>query len=156
MKRYLQGIFAIAFRLCEDADDANDITQEVCIKIMKSLKTFRKESEFKTWIYRIAYNETLYFLRSKKEPIDIADIEFSLGENDVYEWDTVSLEKSVHEAIDQLPPIDKTIILLYYFDDLKIREIADIIDMNENTIKTRISRAKVFLQPLLETLWKHL
>lgn len=85
MKRYLQGIFAIAFRLCEDADDANDITQEVCIKIMKSLKTFRKESEFKTWIYRIAYNETLYFLRSKKEPIDIADIEFSLGENDVYE-----------------------------------------------------------------------
>ena len=123
---------------------------------MKSIKSFRKESELKTWIYRIAYNETLYFLRSKKESINIEEIEFSLGQNDIYEWDVVLLEKSVHNAINQLHPINKTILLLYYFDDLKIKEIADIMNMNENTIKTRISRSKLFLQPLLETQWKHL
>ena len=52
---------------------------------MKSLKTFRKESQFKTWVYRIAYNEALYFLRSKNESIDIEDIEFTLGQYDAYE-----------------------------------------------------------------------
>ena len=75
LEKYLQGIFAICFRICQDTDDANDITQDVCMKIMKYLQGFKRESELKTWIYRIAYNESLHFLRSKKEYIDLENVE---------------------------------------------------------------------------------
>lgn len=123
---------------------------------MKHIGLFKKESELKTWIYRIAYNETLKFLQSKKEYIDLEIVEPYLGQVDSYDIDSRDAEVVVLSSIDRLPPIDKSIILFFYFDDLKIREIADIMQMNENTIKTRLSRAKLFLQPYLETLWKHL
>jgi RNA polymerase sigma-70 factor (ECF subfamily) len=78
LEKYLQGIFSICFRLCQDIDDANDITQDVCMKIMKYLKGFKRESELKTWIYRIAYNESLYFLKSKKEYVELENVELYL------------------------------------------------------------------------------
>lgn len=154
--RYLQGIFAICFRLCQDTDDANDITQDVCMKVMKHLSGFKRESEFKTWVYRIAYNESLWFLRTKKEYTDLEIVEPYLGECDTYDIDTKDAALLIRSTIDILSPIDKSIILFFYYDDLKIREIADIMEMNENTIKTRLARAKLFLQPYFETLWKHL
>ncbi len=123
---------------------------------MKYLPSFKRESELKTWIYRIAYNEWLQFLKSKKEFVELDIIEPYLGKNDTYDMDSRDAEVIVRKSIDTLPPLDKSIILFYYYDDLKIREIAEIMEMNENTIKTRLSRAKLFLQPLLETLWKHL
>ena len=151
----MQGIFNIVFRICEDSDDANDITQDVCMKIMKALKNFKWDSEYKTWIYRIAYNEALQFLRSKKESVELDVVEYSLWYHDTYAGDIVHMEEAVQRAIHALPPLDKSIILMFYYDDLKIREIASIMDMNENTVKTRLSRAKDFLQPLLEKIWKH-
>jgi RNA polymerase sigma factor (sigma-70 family) len=75
LERYLQGIFAICFRICQDTDDANDITQNVCMKIMKYIGGFKRESELKTWIYRIAYNESLYFLKSRKEYVELENVE---------------------------------------------------------------------------------
>ncbi len=156
LTKYMQSIFAISYRLCQDVEDANDITQDVCIKIMKHIKTFKGNSELKTWIYRIAYNETLQFIKSKKEFVELDVVEPYLGESDVYDIDIESARILVQKSIDSLSPLDKSIILFYYYDDLKIREIADIMKINENTIKTRLSRAKLALQPLLETLWKHL
>ena len=148
----MQSIFSISYRLCQDVDDANDITQDVCMKIMKHIKSFKRNSELKTWIYRIAYNETLQFIKSKKEFIELDVVEPYLGEPDMYEIDAESTRTLVQKSIDSLSPLDKSIILFYYYDDLKIREIADIMKINENTIKTRLSRAKLALQPLLETL----
>jgi RNA polymerase sigma-70 factor, ECF subfamily len=58
----------------------------------------------------------------------------------------------VRNSIEKLPPIDKSIVLFFYYDDMKTREIAQILGMNENTVKTRLSRAKKFLQAHLEPL----
>lgn len=150
--RYMQGIFSVCFRVCQDPDDAHDITQNACIKIMDHLADFKKEAEFKTWVYRIAYNESLQFLRSKKEYIDLEIVEPYLGKADEYDIDQRDMECRVRQSIDKLPPIDKSIVLFFYYDDLKIRTIAEIMDMNENTVKTRLTRAKQFLQPFLEPL----
>lgn len=150
--RYMQGIFSVCFRICQEVDDANDITQDVCMKLMKHLGNFKKESEFKTWVYRIAYNESLQFLQKKKEYIDLEVVEPYLGREDEHDIDRRDMESLVRSSIDTLSPIDKSIVLFFYYDDLKIRVIAEIIGMNENTIKTRLARAKSFLQPLLEPL----
>jgi RNA polymerase sigma-70 factor, ECF subfamily len=156
LSKYLQGIFSVSFRICGDADDANDITQNVCLKIMKHVKTFRKESEVKTWIYRIAYTESLQFIKWRREFVELDEIEPYLGEPDTYLIDEKDARVLIQKSIHTLSYIDRSIILFYYYDDLKIREIADILDVNENTVKTRLSRAKLRLQPLLEPLWKHL
>ena len=148
----MQGLFGVCFRICGDENDAYDCTQNACMKIMKHLPDFKRESAFKTWAYRIAYNETLYFLRSRKEYVDLEVIEPYLGKDDKHDIDERDGEILVQSSLDRLSPTDKSIILFYYYDDLKLREIARIMDMNENTVKTRITRAKAFLQPLLEPL----
>lgn len=153
---HLQGIFNVCFRICWDTDDANDCVQNTCMKIMKHLSGFKKESAFRTWTYRIAYNESIHFLQSRKEYVDLETVEPYLGKRDTYDIDGRDMESLVRTSINELSPIDKSIILFYYYDDLKIREIAKIMDMNENTVKTRMTRSKAFLQPLLEPLWKHL
>jgi len=150
--RYMQGIFSVCFRICQEVDDANDITQDVCMKIMKHLGSFKRESEFKTWIYRIAYNESLQFLQKKKEYIGLEVAEPYLGREDEHDIDRRDMESLVRSSIDTLSPIDKSIVLFFYYDNLKIRVIAEIMGINENTIKTRLARAKAFLQPLLEPL----
>ena len=156
LAKYLQGIFSVSFRICGDTDDANDITQNVCLKIMKHIKTFRKESEIKTWIYRIAYTESLLFIKWRREFIELDDVEPYIGEPDTYDVDEKDARILIQKSINTLSCVDKSIILFYYYDDLKIRQIADILNINENTVKTRLSRAKLRLQPLLESLWKHL
>ena len=122
------------------------------MKVMKHLASFKRESELKTWIYRIAYNESLRFLERKKEYIDLEVIAPYLGREDEHDIDRKDMESLVRSSIDTLSPIDKSIVLFFYYDDLKIRDIAEVMEMNENTIKTRLARAKAFLQPLLEPL----
>lgn len=150
--RYMQGIFSVCFRICQEVDDANDITQDVCMKILKHLGSFKRESELQTWIYRIAYNESLRFLERKREYIELEVVEPYLGREDEHDIDRKDMEALVRSSIDSLSPTDKSIVLFFYYDDLKIRDIAEIMSMNENTVKTRLSRAKSFLQPLLEPL----
>lgn len=152
INRHMQGIFAVCFRLCQDSDDAHDITQNSCIQIMKHLSRFKKDAEFKTWAYRIAYNESLQFLRSQREYIDLDIVEPYLGKQDEYDIDQRDMEAQVRAGIDKLSLIDRSIVLFFYYDELKIRAIAEIMEMNENTIKTRLARAKSFLQPFFEPL----
>lgn len=75
LERHMQGIFSICFRVCGDEDDAYDCTQNACMRIMKHLKEFKRASAFKTWAYRIAYNEVLQLLRSRKEYVDLDILE---------------------------------------------------------------------------------
>lgn len=148
LEKHLQSIFSICFRICLDKDDANDICQNVLIKIINNLKNFKFKSEFKTWYFRIAYNESINFLKSRK-------IDLNFEEFFDYTWDTKSLKKDLNDKIlkekitqeiNKLPLIERNIILYYYFDDLKIKEILEIMQINENTIKTKLKRTKDYLQ----------
>lgn len=133
-------------------DDAHDLTQETCLKIMKHIRNFERKASFRTWAYRIAYNESLQFLRSRREHVDLDVVEPYLGATDDYGIDERDRGILVRSTIDRLSETDKSIILFYYYDELKIREISDILEINENTVKTRLSRSKKFLQAHLEHL----
>ena len=151
LEKHLQKIFWACMRVCLDKQDANDVTQNVLIKIIKYLKDFKQTSSFSTWYYRIAYNESITYLKKKKWDIDIDEFIEVLPSNDdtPRNIDAKILSEEVTQTIHELPLIDRNIILYYYYDDLKLREIANIMDLNENTIKTRLSRAKKILSTKL-------
>lgn len=155
LEKHLQRIFSACYRVCLDEQDANDITQNVLIKIIRYLPKFQQKSNFSTWYYRIAYNESLSYLKKQKTPLDISAYENTIPSNENIPWkllqDMLGVEVTQH--VNTLPVLERNIILYYYYDNLKIKEIAHILDLNENTIKTKLSRSKKILSTQLSHLW---
>lgn len=137
--------------------DAEDVTQEVFIKVSKALSEFRGESKISTWLYRIATNAALDYMRSSTHqqkatilPDDSAEGEVEdrniwTGEKvPVLEWQVVREEMSscVHEYIQKLPENYRTVLVLGEFEGLSNQEIADILEITLGTAKIRLHRAR--------------
>lgn len=156
LEKHLQKLYSACYRVCLNETDAQDIAQEVIIKIIKNLKKFQFQSDFSTWYFRIAYNESINFLKKKKIIFDIDDetYEIASDENIEKEIETRLSNEEITQQINSLPLIERNIILYFYYDNLKIKEISHILQLNENTVKTKLSRAKMKLKYKLESLWK--
>lgn len=115
-----------------------DVVQEAIHKALKSVHRLEDATKMHSWFYKIVVNAALDFLRKKKR-VQVTDddtLEFlSQGESDVYE------DQDVRRAIEDLPEMYRVIIILRFFEDLKLEDIAHILGENENTIKTRLYKA---------------
>lgn len=135
--------YRLAFSYVKNADDALDIVQESIYKAFSSMGNIENPEYVKTWFYRIVVNTSIDFLRkNKKVTVMEADILEGCikGMEDNYE------DIDLHKAIDTLSPDYKSIITLRYFEDLKIEEVAQILNENINTVKTRLYRALKILK----------
>jgi RNA polymerase sigma-70 factor, ECF subfamily len=141
-------------RLSGSRDDAEDLIQETFVKVYKHIKTIDSSKNIKSWIYTIATNTAYDYLRKRKrEALVELDEEYETNvENTAYY--SVSVEenienKDVSAAIDRLDVLYKGPILLYYKDGFSYEEIAEMLSIPINTLKTRLSRAKKQLATLL-------
>jgi RNA polymerase sigma-70 factor, ECF subfamily len=141
-------------RLSGSRDDAEDLIQETFVKVYKHIKSIDSSKNIKSWIYTIATNTAYDYLRKRKrEALVELDEEYETNvESTAY--NTVSVEeniesKDVSAAIDRLDALYKGPILLYYKDGFSYEEIADMLSIPINTLKTRLSRAKKQLATLL-------
>lgn len=127
--------YRLAFSYVKNEEDALDIIQESIHKALKKIHTLENIEGLKSWFFRIVVNTSLDLLRKQKKEM-IVDDEFfdyiSPKSNDAYE--NIELASFLNE----LPPKYRIIIILKYFEDLTLREIAEILNENENTIKTRL------------------
>ena len=139
---------ALAFQLSKNQSDAEDIYQDVFVKAWKSIKSFRMESEFFTWLYRITVN-TFLTHQKKLSRMNIQDSDSDSG-YDLLNWvshSPMESEKSeeiysaVETAVKALPEKQKTAFILKHMQHLKIREIAGIMDISEGTVKKYLFRA---------------
>lgn len=131
--------YRLAYSYVHNESDAMDIVQEGAYKAILKSESLKSEEYIDTWIYRIMINEALGFLRkNKRESREIQ--EEDLISKDTYQ--DVDLRKS----IDMLPPTERAIITLRYFEDLEISQIAEIVDENINTVKTKLYRTLKKLQ----------
>lgn len=126
--------YRLAFSYVHNEEDAQDIVQEGAYKAIFKSDSVKREEYIDTWIYRIMINEALQFLRRRKREIT-AEIDGKLLTQDTYE--NLDLKK----AIDELEPLDRTIIILRYFEDMQIGKIADIMELNVNTVKSHLYRS---------------
>lgn len=130
--------YRIAYSYVKNADDALDIVQESIIKAMVSLNNLKNRQYMKTWFYRILINCSLDFIRKQKKIITVDnEILYSYANefNDTY------ADIDLHRALDELPDIYRSIIILRFFEDLKIEEIAEILNENVNTVKTKLYKS---------------
>lgn len=145
--RYQPGLVNHCMAMLSDYEMANDIAQEACVKAYFQLKAFNGNYRFSTWLYKIATNLTLDFLRKKKH-ISLDDIPepitHILGpQEQAIQNETID---AVQQAVRKLPIKYQTVISLYYWQERTYEEIADIMNTPLNTIRTWIKRAKELLK----------
>lgn len=167
LEKYSSFVYRTVFYDIKSKEDAEDISQEVFIKAYKALANFRSDSEFSTWIYRICKNTIYDYIRKSSREKSIPLSEMSSGdENDriydipddsgKYDPEKTYISKEtadiVNDAISSLSEEHKSIILMRDIEGYSYGEIADILSIEEGTVKSRLSRARNSLKKKLENL----
>lgn len=129
--------YRLAYSYVKNSDDALDIVQESICKALSSINSLKEPDYIKTWFYRIVVNTSLDYLRKQKRLVIVEEITCSLdgGETDKYQ------DIDLHAALEALPDNYRSIVILRYFEDLRLEEIAYILNENVNTVKTRLYKA---------------
>ncbi len=139
LKKYQQKIYWHIRRLVINHDDADDLVQDVFIKVWKNLENFRNNSQLYTWLYRIATNECLTFLNKKKlqSNIPIEEIAYDLADSlagSSY-FDGTKAQMRLQQALLTLPEKQRLVFNMKYFDDLKYDEISEILGTSVGALK---------------------
>jgi len=152
--KYQYKVHAIVSRFIRDFDEVNDVVQEAFIKAYRAIGNFRGDSQFYTWLYRIAVNTAKNYLvaRNRRPPssdVDVDDAEFYSGSDMLKDVDSPEnllyrdeLQKVVLDAIDSLPEDLRTAVTLREFDGLSYEEIATVMECPVGTVRSRIFRAR--------------
>jgi RNA polymerase sigma-70 factor (ECF subfamily) len=157
VERYREYVFTLALRFCRNREDAEEVAQDIFIKVYRSLADFKGTSKFSTWLYTITYNTSVTFLRKRKMDtrsiddeqtfVQLENQESSFGANQMEQKSRVN---HVNEAIRQLSADDAQIITLFYKGEQSLEEIGMIMGMEPNTVKVRLHRARHKLKEKLE------
>jgi RNA polymerase sigma-70 factor (ECF subfamily) len=163
---YKDRIYSYVARMIHDPVEAEDIAQEAFVKAYRNLPSFRGASTFQTWLYRIANNLTIDAVRRRKRrdntfsldaPVDTDDGEMTRELEDDGQADpassaqTAELQRQVHQAIQQLSPKLRSVIVLYELQGLSYEEISDILGCPLGTVKSRLFNARLELKEMLQS-----
>ncbi len=125
-------------RIVENHDDTDDVLQNTFIKIYENIKFFREDSKLYTWIYRIATNEALNFIKNKKVRnlyINTISEKYSEQQTEIQSIDGENIQKILKFAIDQLPEKQKIVFYLRYYEELKYEDISEILGTSVGALK---------------------
>ena len=152
--------FNLAFRICGNREEAEEVAQDAFLKAYRSLKGFKMESSFGTWLYRIVFNTAVSLVRNKKKGI-LSVEEFPAGILDflTYQPDEEEAEKEyrnslVNFALQKLNEEDRALISLYYYDEMEADEISKITGISRQNIKVRLFRARQKMIGIIEKVKK--
>lgn len=131
-------------------DEAEDLTQDIFLKLFVKLKTFKGKSKFSTWLYSFTYNHCVNYVnrstakKIEKQSVDtdnLKDEHYGSQEQDDADIQNLKVEK-LKEALEKISPEEKMILLLKYQDSLSIKDLCGVLDIGESAVKMRLKRAK--------------
>ena len=159
VKRYQERIYATIYHMTSNHEDANDLAQDAFIKAFQALKSFRGGSSFYTWIYRIAVNKTINFLKQRKNKhhFSLNDLDFNTEHNPdlvalishktpYREAGLTELQKKLNEALMKLSEPHRMVVVLHDVQGQSHEEIAEIMNCNIGTVRSRLFYARQQLQ----------
>jgi RNA polymerase sigma-70 factor (ECF subfamily) len=151
-RQYCDGMYVVAMRFVNNANDAEDILQDSFVKAFQKLHQFKGEVTFGAWLKKIVVNKCIDFLKSKKQHLVSLDETYMnpVVEEDWTVDDGISIQL-VKEAIDKLSEKYKYVVLMYLVEGFDHKEIAQVLDITETTCRTRLLRGKGQLKELLKT-----
>ncbi|MEZ5104879.1 MAG: sigma-70 family RNA polymerase sigma factor [Draconibacterium sp.] len=137
---------------CDDQEDRNDLFQEIVAQLWKSFPSFRNESKFSTWMYRVALNTAITTFKKEKRRPDQNQLTYENFQikDENYNSETEENIKHLHRAVSQLTGVEKSIILLF-LEDKKYEEIAEITGITQNYVRVKMNRIKKKLKKFMET-----
>lgn len=146
---YQNNLFATAFNICKNTQDAEDVVQDTFVQYYTTKKEFEDEQHIRAWLIRVTVNKAKNISRTfwKRNKISIEDY-----------METLTFETpeagNLFETVMQLPEKYRIVIHLYYYEDYAISEIAAILKLSESNVKTRLSRGRAMLKEVLKEEWE--
>lgn len=160
IESYKDMVYTLCMRMVKNKMIAEELTQDAFLKAYKNIHSYRKESKFSTWLYRIAYNTCLSSFRKHRiEEVELTDFNNESSVNS----GLINLEEEdrndmLRKVILNLKEDDQVIIQLFYLEELSIKEIAEVTDLNESNVKVKLHRSKQKLKTFIESdfpeLWR--
>ena len=158
VERYQAKVYNLALRMCGNEEDAFDLSQEAFVRAWQSLSGFHRDAAFSTWLFRLTSNVCIDFLRSQKRRAAVS-LTYLDDDNEAAQLDlpdpglgpeaaalAAEDRELLRRAMDQLSPECRQIITLRAIDDLSYAQIAEILNVQEGTVKSRLSRARTQLK----------
>ena len=162
VQRYQERIYATIYHMTSNHEDANDLAQDAFIKAYRALKSFKGDSSFFTWVYRIAVNKTINFLKQRKNRIHMSlnDIDFNAEhdpdlvalvseKNPRRDLNLAELQEKLNAALQKLSDVHRLVVTLHDVQGLSHDEISKIMDCNTGTVRSRLFYARQQLQAYL-------
>ena len=164
VEKYKRMVYRLAMQITKNHADADDVMQETFIKVYRSIRTFRKDAAFETWLYRIAVNEALNFVKrrerqrestletaSEAEYEAITRYRAQIANDPHVHAEKAELRHHVTEAVNNLSLKHRTVVILHEFEGLTHAEIASILHCSEGTVRSRLHYARKKLRTLLKS-----
>jgi RNA polymerase sigma-70 factor (ECF subfamily) len=157
VETYKDMAFSIASRILGNPQDAEEVVQDAFLRAFRSIRSFKGDAKFSTWLYRIVVNNSLNRLKKKRPEKAYADVE--LAEEQLEEVETCykgltarDQAKFIGEALEKLRAEDRLILTLYYLEEQSLGEIADITGVSRENLKMKLHRARSRMYGLLSKL----
>lgn len=149
VERYLEPLRRYVYYLTANEEATEDIIQETFIKVFVNLRSFNTKKKFSTWIYRIAHNEAVNYLRKKKFLwFGESSRDWSSNEDLVEDMEKKEVVEAVHKCLNSLPLKYKSVLTLYFLEEKTYEEISDILRVPMGTVATNISRGKKIMKSI--------
>lgn len=139
------NVYRVARGILKNEEDIKDAIQNTLIKAFENIHTLKKDQFFRTWLIRIVINECNEILRKSKRCISLDETIGNLSEKYTDHYENMDLIHAMHSLNDEL----RVIVTLFYYDDLSVKTISEILEISEGTVKSRLSRARAKLKELL-------
>ncbi len=150
MEQYKNNLYTVAFNICKNAHDAEDVVQDTFIQYWRQKKEFESEQHLRAWLFRVAINtaknKVNTFFRRTTVPLEdyMENLSFETQESSDF-----------FEAVMNLPTKYRIVIHLFYYEDYSVNEIADILKLTPGNVKTRLSRGRMLLRSTLKEAWEN-
>lgn len=143
VKKYQKPLYRHIRHMVSDHDDTNDLLQNTFIKAWKALDNFREESQLYTWLYRIASNECLTFLKkqSRNRSVPVDEMGYALVADEDDNTESLAIQRKLLESIGTLPDKQRLVFNLKYFEEMKYEEMAKILDTSVGALKASFHHA---------------
>jgi RNA polymerase sigma-70 factor (ECF subfamily) len=167
LDRYEDRIFRLAYRFVRNETDAKEVLQDTFLTIWRKLDTFKGDSQFSSWLYRVAANAALMRLRAQRRHPEVSTEDLPIGYLDNYgqlppqtenwakrpddELQSEELRQHIQAAVDGLPEIYRTVFLIRDVEGMSTEETAEVLQISVPTVKTRLHRARIALRDAISS-----
>lgn len=155
VNHYKDYVYSITISLLKNPAEADEAAQDTFIKVYKSLSGYKEESKFSSWLYSVAYRTGLDYIRKRKKTVELNTAmqsgELNIGETTAEKnIENQDLAKWLKLVMDQLPPSEASLLRLFYFDEMSIKEMVEITGLGESNIKVKLYRGRKLMREKLE------